>query len=61
MDAEIRPEPSSQERELILRALEEQLAQDGSPAAYRSAWRELGIRENTDDEEPLGRDGPASQ
>ena len=61
MDAEIRPEPSSKERELILRALEEQLAQDGRPAAYRSAWRELGIRENTDDEEALGRDGPASQ
>ena len=61
MGVEIRPEPSSQERELILRALEEQLAQDRRPAAYRSAWRELGIRENTDDEEPLGRDGPASE
>lgn len=52
MDAEIRPEPSSEERELILRALEEQLARDGRPAAYRSAWRELGIRENRDDEGP---------
>ena len=52
MDAEIRPEPSSEERELILRALEEQFTRDGRPAAYRSAWRELGIRENTDDEEP---------
>ena len=61
MEAEIRPEPGSEEREVILCALEEQLARDGSPAAYRSAWRELGIRENTDDEEPLGRDGPASQ
>lgn len=52
MDAEIRPEPSSEERELILRVLDEQLARDGRPAAYRSAWRELGIRENTDGEEP---------
>ena len=52
MDEEIRPEPSSEERALILRALDEQLARDGRPAAYRSAWRELGIRENTDDEEP---------
>jgi hypothetical protein len=52
VDAEIRPEPSSEERQVILRALEEQLAQEGRPAAYRSAWRDLGIRENTDDEEP---------
>ena len=52
MDVEIRPEPGSEERAIILRALEEQLAREGSPAAYRSAWRELGIRENTDGEEP---------
>ncbi|HEX3267126.1 MAG TPA: hypothetical protein VHQ98_03975 [Gaiellaceae bacterium] len=52
MDAKIRPEPGSEEREIILRALEEQLARDGRPTAYRSAWRELGIRENTDVEEP---------
>jgi hypothetical protein len=52
VDAKIRPEPSSEEREIILRALEEQLARDGRPAAYRSPWRQLGIRENTDDEEP---------
>jgi hypothetical protein len=52
MDVQITPEPGSEEREVILRALVERLAQDGRPGAYRSAWRELGIRENTDDEEP---------
>jgi hypothetical protein len=53
VDVQIRPEPGSEEREIILCALEERLAQDGRPVAYRSAWRELGIRENTDDEETV--------
>jgi hypothetical protein len=46
MDAEIRPEPGPEEREAILAALEELLAEEGLPAAYRSAWRAEGIREN---------------
>jgi hypothetical protein len=49
VDAEIRPEPTGGERDAILRALGEQLARDPLPPAYRSAWREQGIRENTDD------------
>lgn len=55
MDAEIRPKPPGEEREAILRAVEELLARDPRPPAYRSGWRELGIRENADDgssEEP---------
>lgn len=55
MDAEIRPEPRGDERNAILRAVEELLARDPRPPAYRSAWREEGIRENAEDgalEEP---------
>lgn len=51
MDAEIRPEPSGEEREAILRAVEDLLKRDPRPAAHRSAWREQGIRENADDDE----------
>jgi len=53
VEAEIRPEPDSEERVAILRALERERG-DGLPAAYRSRWRELGIRETSDElEEPL--------
>lgn len=56
MDVEIRPEPDEAQRDAILRVVAEQLAHDASPAGYRSAWREQGIRENTGDDaadEPL--------
>ena len=57
MDAEIRPEPPAEEREAILRAVEDLLTRDPRrPPAHRSAWREQGIRENADDgevEEPV--------
>ena len=49
VDAEIRPEPKAQERDAILRAVEELQARDPRPLSYRSAWRELGIRENADE------------
>jgi hypothetical protein len=55
MDPEIRPEPQVDERDAILRAVEEHLARDPRPLAQRSLWREQGIRENVDDggcEEP---------
>ena len=52
MDAEIRPKPTSEERDAIVRVLEEQGASGAVPAAYRSDWRALGIRENLTDEEP---------
>lgn len=47
MDPEIRPEPTQEERAAILAALERLLA--GDAPAYRSAWREAGIRENLDE------------
>jgi hypothetical protein len=55
VDAEIRPEPQADERDAILRAVEEQLARDPRPPSHGSLWREQGIRENLDDgalEEP---------
>jgi hypothetical protein len=49
MEPEIRPEPAPEEREAILAALEALLSEDSRPLAYRSAWRDAGIRENLDD------------
>ncbi|HYX87802.1 MAG TPA: hypothetical protein VE753_00385 [Gaiellaceae bacterium] len=46
MDVDIRPEPEPAEREAILAGLEKLLAEEGLPAAYRSAWRAEAIREN---------------
>jgi hypothetical protein len=59
VEAEIRPKPGDEERAAILRALEAELARDGLPAAYRSLWRELGIRESSDEaeESPYGETG----
>jgi hypothetical protein len=47
VEVEIRPEPD--DREVILAAVEAVLSADGAPPAYRSAWRESGIRENVED------------
>jgi hypothetical protein len=47
VEVEIRPEPD--DREAVLAAVRALLSTDGVPPAYRSAWRELGIRENADD------------
>ena len=49
MEPEIRPQPSPEERAAILAALERLLADELLPTAYRSAWRETGVRENLDD------------
>jgi hypothetical protein len=49
VEPEIRPEPSPEERAAILAALERLLADDSVPPAYRSAWRDQGIRESLDD------------
>jgi hypothetical protein len=51
MEPEIRPEPTPEERAAILVALERLLDDDPRAPAYRSAWREAGIRENLDDSE----------
>ncbi len=52
MNAQITPEAHGEERDAILRAVEAQLARDPRPAAYRSDWREQGIRENAGDDIP---------
>lgn len=49
MEPQIRPEPEPDERAAILAALERLLSEDSRPPAYRSTWREAGIRENLDD------------
>jgi hypothetical protein len=49
VEPEIRPEPSPEERSAILTALERLVADDPRPAAYRSSWRDAGVRENLDD------------
>ena len=63
MELEITPEPNPEEREALLAALAALLDGDRRPAAYRSAWRELGIRDNLGegDGEESGRDGTAAQ
>jgi hypothetical protein len=50
VEPQIRPDPTPEERAAILAAFERLLAGDDGPAAYRSAWRELGVRENLDDD-----------
>jgi hypothetical protein len=47
VELEITPEPD--EREPLLAAARLLLSADGKPPAYRSAWRESGIRENAED------------
>jgi hypothetical protein len=54
MEPRIRPEPAPDERAAIIAALAALLSNDGLPPAYRSAWREVGIRENLDADVPGG-------
>jgi len=51
VEFEISPEPSPEERKALLEAIAALLERDPLPAAYRSAWREYGIRENLEDAE----------
>ncbi|MDQ2982420.1 MAG: hypothetical protein M3R70_00630 [Actinomycetota bacterium] len=51
MDFQIAPEPEPAEREALETALERLLARGEAPGPYRSAWRDLGVRENVEDEE----------
>jgi hypothetical protein len=48
VNPEIRPEPTEEEREAILRALEAEDA--AAPPAYRSRWRDAGVHEAVEDE-----------
>jgi hypothetical protein len=49
VEPQIEPEPSEEERQAILAAL----AQEAEPgtSAYRSRWRETGVREAVEGEE----------
>lgn len=49
MEPQIRPEPTPEERAVILAALERLVSRDSRPSAYRSAWRDAGVRENLDE------------
>lgn len=51
MEPEITPEPSPEEREAILAALQDQEPEGG---ASGSAWRREGIRESLEDEAESG-------
>lgn len=53
MEAQIRPEPSLEERAAILAALERLLEAAALPQGYRSAWRAAGVRENLGEDEEL--------
>ena len=55
MDVRITPEPD--DRDAVLAAVQGLLARDRVPTAYRSGWREAGIRENLGDEQPQGETG----
>jgi hypothetical protein len=49
VEARIEPEPDEAERRAILVALERaEAASERGGDAYRSAWREAGIRESVD-------------
>jgi hypothetical protein len=55
VDVRIRPEPD--DRDAVLAAVQALLARDRVPAAYRSGWREAGIRENLGYEQGQGETG----
>jgi hypothetical protein len=48
VDVRITPEPD--DRDAVLAAVEALLARDELPPAYRSAWRDIGVRENLGDD-----------
>jgi hypothetical protein len=49
VDVHITPEPEN--RDVMLAAVDALLAREPQPAAYRSAWRELGVLENLDEQD----------
>jgi hypothetical protein len=55
VDVRITPEPDH--RDAVLAAVQALLAHDRVPAAYRSGWREAGIRENLGEELAQGATG----
>jgi hypothetical protein len=55
VDVRITPEPD--DRDAVLAAVQVLLSRDRLPPAYRSAWRELGVRENLGSERAQGETG----
>jgi hypothetical protein len=49
VEPQITPEPTPEERAAIIAALERLQSEAVRPPAYRSAWRDAGVRENLDD------------
>ena len=47
MEVEIRPEPSDDERNVIVEALEAAVPVSTRPPEYDSPWRAAGLREST--------------
>lgn len=50
MEFVLEPEPEPEERAAITLALERLLERDQLPPAYRSAWRQVAIAENVEDD-----------
>jgi hypothetical protein len=48
--AEIVPDPSPEEREVLLAALAELDARPASPPSYRSSWRLAGLADDLDED-----------
>jgi hypothetical protein len=55
VDVRITPEPD--DRDAVLAAVQALVARDRLPAAYRSGWRQAGIRENLGCERSQGATG----
>jgi hypothetical protein len=59
VDVRITPEP--EERDVVLAAVEQLLSRDPLPVAYRSGWRDSGVRENVgQDDAGLPRSNPGA-
>lgn len=56
MELEISPEPSAQERDALVRALEQSADRSGDP--YGSVWRLAGLLENVDSGDEAPRFAP---
>jgi hypothetical protein len=60
VDFIVTPDPGPREREAVAAALERLLVAGELPAAYRSGWRQAGVLENLDGEEPASATSPSA-
>jgi hypothetical protein len=51
---EVQITPEAEDRDVVLAAVEAVLAREPVPPSYRSAWRELGVLENLDEQDDQG-------